>query len=338
MNQLFSFVSTCFVCPYIWVVLVVSVLYFVKKKYFSYCECTLEDRLDGKTVIVTGCNTGIGLETVDELARRGARVIMACRDLEKCKSARLEILTRTHSENPLLCSFRVEPDQLICEELDLESPKSIREFANRIISKEKFVPILINNAGADFPEKIYDEHGIEKHLKVNHLGHFLLTKLLKPCLRTSDGEPCRIIILSSLLHLFAKLTPNSRYLSGTGSGYSISKLLNVIHAREISKRWFVDGIVAVSVHPGLVRTSIFRSVKWKHFLVYYLLRWLTITCREGAQTTVFCALDKNLIPGSFYSECRPRKCNSQALNDEICDHVWRTSEALIEEWESRSQE
>ncbi|TNN14039.1 Retinol dehydrogenase 12 isoform 1 [Schistosoma japonicum] len=217
-----------------------------------------------KLLLLRDAITGIGLETVDELARRGARVIMACRDLEKCKSARLEILTRTHSENPLLCSFRVEPDQLICEELDLESPKSIREFANRIISKEKFVPILINNAGADFPEKIYDEHGIEKHLKVNHLGHFLLTKLLKPCLRTSDGEPCRIIILSSLSHWFAKLTPNSRYLSGTGSGYSISKLLNVIHAREISKRWFVDGIVAVSVHPGLVRTSIFRSVKWKH--------------------------------------------------------------------------
>ncbi|CAH8671991.1 unnamed protein product [Schistosoma haematobium] len=199
-------------------------LYIIKRKYFGHCECTLEDRLDGKTVIVTGCNTGIGLETVDELARRGARVIMACRDLRKCELARQELLIRTCNEKPSVLSVHLEPDQLICEELDLESPKSIREFANRIISREKSISILINNAGADFPEKIYDELGIEKHLKVNHLGHFLLTKLLKPCLHASDGKPCRVIILSSLSHWFAKLHPNSGFLSGVGSGYAISKL------------------------------------------------------------------------------------------------------------------
>ncbi|CAH8650068.1 unnamed protein product [Heterobilharzia americana] len=235
----------------------------------------------------------------------------------KCRYAKQELLSRycynKSSTSPLAQNVMVKPDQLICEELDLESPKSIREFADRIISREKLVSILINNAGADFPEKVYDEIGIEKHLKVNHLGHFLLTKLLKPCLQASEGEYCRIIILSSFSHC---------------------KLLNVVHAREICKRWSNDGIVAVSVHPGLVRTSIFRSTKWKYFLVYYILRWLTKTCREGAQTTVFCALEKNLIPGAFYAECRPRSCNSQALNDEICDHVWKMSEALIEKWES----
>ncbi|CAH8631282.1 unnamed protein product [Schistosoma mattheei] len=337
MDQLFSYVSVCFLCPYMWIVVAVSTLYIIKRKYFGHCECTLEDRLDGRTVIVTGCNTGIGLETVDELARRGARVIMACRDLRKCELARQELLTRTCNEKPSVLSVHLEPDQLICEELDLESPKSIREFANRIISREKSISILINNAGADFPEKIYDELGIEKHLKVNHLGHFLLTKLLKPCLHASGGKPCRVVILSSLSHWFAKLHPNSGFLSGVGSGYAISKLLNVIHAREICKRWSGDGIISVSVHPGLVRTSIFRSCKGKYFLVYYLFRWLTKTSREGAQTTVFCALDNNLIPGAFYSECRPRRCNSQALNDEICDHVWKTSEALIDEWVSFSQ-
>ncbi|CAH8639218.1 unnamed protein product [Schistosoma intercalatum] len=338
MDQLFSYVSVCFFCPYIWIVVAVSTLYIIKRKYFGHCECTLEDRLDGKTVIVTGCNTGIGLETVDELARRGARVIMACRDLRKCELARQELLTRTCNEKPSVLSVHLEPDQLICEELDLESRKSIREFANRIISREKSISILINNAGADFPEKIYDELGIEKHLKVNHLGHFLLTKLLKPCLHASDGKPCRVIILSSLSHWLAKLHPNSGFLSGVGSGYAISKLLNVIHAREICKRWSGDEIISVSVHPGLVRTSIFRSCKGKYFLVYYLFRWLTKTSREGAQTTVFCALDNNLIPGAFYYECQPRRCNSQALNDEICDHVWKTSEALIDEWVSFSQE
>ncbi|CAH8649297.1 unnamed protein product [Schistosoma guineensis] len=289
-----------FLCPYMWIVVAVSTLYIIKRKYFGHCECTLEDRLDGKTVIVTGCNTGIGLERVDELARRGAR---------NC------------NEKPSVLSVHVEPDQLICEELDLESPKSIREFANRII---------------DFPEKIYDELGIEKHLKVNHLGHFLLTKLLKPCLHASDGKPCRVIILSSLLHWLAKLHPNSGFLSGVGSGYAISKLLNVIHAREfVTLVWRWNYFSQRSSRLG--ENIHFSFMQREYFLVYYLFRWLTKTSREGAQATVFCALDNNLIPGAFYSECRPRRCNSQALNDEICDHVWKTSEALIDEWVSFSQ-
>ncbi|CAH8582321.1 unnamed protein product [Schistosoma turkestanicum] len=264
MDKFPSFVSLCFLCPYTWIVLAVIILYIIKRNYFGHCECTLEDRLDGKTVIVTGCNTGIGLETVDELAHRGARVIMACRDLKKCKSARQELLTRTCNEKLSVFSVHLKPDQLVCEELDLESPRSIREFANRIINRKESISILINNAGADFPEKVYDELGIEKHTKVNHLGHFLLTNLLKPCLKASEGEPCRIVIVSSLLHWFAKLHPNSGFLSGVGSGYAISKLLNVIHAREICKRWSGDGIISVSVHPGLVRTSIFRSSNWKY--------------------------------------------------------------------------
>ncbi|CAH8667923.1 unnamed protein product [Heterobilharzia americana] len=270
MDHLSSLVTVFYYYPSIWILLIVGILYIIKRQYFGHCECTLQNRLDGKTVIVTGCNTGIGLETVDELARRGARVIMACRDLGKCRYAKQELLSRycynKSSTSPLAQNVMVKPDQLICEELDLESPKSIREFADRIISREKLVSILINNAGADFPEKLYDEIGIEKHLKVNHLGHFLLTKLLKPCLQAFEGEYCRIIILSSFSHWFAKLDPKSEDLSGRGSGYAISKLLNVVHAREICKRWSNDGIVAVSVHPGLVRTSIFRSTKWKYVL------------------------------------------------------------------------
>lgn len=154
--------------------------------------------------------------------------------------------------------------QLICEQLDLSSTKSIRAFAKRILDTQPELHLLINNAAVNNGQLTYGADGIEEHMRVNHLGPFLLTQLLRPLLERTHAVifgQAQVINVSSDMHMTAELDPTDLNRHVVGSGYSASKLANVIHARELS---CVDSdrsalLLAVSVHPGLVRTSIFRA-------------------------------------------------------------------------------
>lgn len=121
---------------------------------------------DGKIVLITGANTGIGRETAKELAKRGAHVYMACRDMKKCEEAREDIVLETLNQH------------VYCRKCDLASFQSIREFAQRFQQEQTKLDILINNAGVMRCPKATTKDGIELQLGVNHMGHFLLTNLL----------------------------------------------------------------------------------------------------------------------------------------------------------------
>ena len=143
----------------------IAVLY-VGKMYFQGPNCKSKRRLDGKTVVITGGNSGIGKETAVDLARRGARVIIGCRNLQKGKEALKEIKERSGNSNVFL------------EELDLASLKSVRTFADKILNRESLLDVLINNAGVMMCPYQKTEDGFEMQFGTNHLGHFLLTMLL----------------------------------------------------------------------------------------------------------------------------------------------------------------
>ncbi|XP_016403140.1 retinol dehydrogenase 11-like, partial [Sinocyclocheilus rhinocerous] len=143
-------------------------------------------RLDGKTVIITGANTGIGKETAIDLAKRGARIIMACRDMEKTDAALKEVKDASGNQDVVACR------------LDLADSKSIREFAENINKEEKQVNILINNAGVMVCPYGKTADGFEMQIGVNHMGHFLLTYLLLDLIKRSS--PARIINVSSMAH------------------------------------------------------------------------------------------------------------------------------------------
>ncbi|XP_038582229.1 retinol dehydrogenase 12 isoform X2 [Micropterus salmoides] len=184
-----------------------------------------EERLDGKTVIITGANTGIGKETARDLARRGARIVMACRDLERAEEARAEILEDTGNEN------------VIIRKLDLSDTKSIRAFAELINREEKQVNILINNAGIMMCPYSKTVDGFEMQLGVNHLGHFLLTYLLLDLIKRS--APARIVVVASVAHTWTGLRLddiNSERSYDTMKAYGQSKLANVLFARSLAKR------------------------------------------------------------------------------------------------------
>ncbi|TRZ26233.1 hypothetical protein HGM15179_000845 [Zosterops borbonicus] len=207
----------------------VPVLLFVAapyiRRYVAGGRCQSAARLEGKVVIITGANTGIGKETARDLAQRGARVIIACRDIAKAEAAASEIRAETGNQ------------QVIVKKLDLADTKSIREFAENFLAEEKKLHVLINNAGVMLCPYSKTADGFEMHLGVNHLGHFLLTFLLLECLKQS--APSRIVNVSSLAHhggriRFHDLQGEKSY--NRGLAYCHSKLANVLFTRELARR------------------------------------------------------------------------------------------------------
>uniref|UniRef100_A0A673UMA9 Retinol dehydrogenase 13 n=1 Tax=Suricata suricatta TaxID=37032 RepID=A0A673UMA9_SURSU len=196
------------------------------RDYVAGGSCPSKATIPGKTVIVTGANTGIGKQTALELAKRGGNVILACRDMEKCEAAAKDIRRETLNHH------------VNARHLDLASLKSVREFAAKIIEEEEHVHILVNNAAVMRCPHWTTEDGFEMQFGVNHLGHFLLTNLLLDKLKAS--APSRVINLSSLAHVaghidFEDLNWEKRKYD-TKAAYCQSKLAVLLFTKELSRR------------------------------------------------------------------------------------------------------
>lgn len=167
------------------------IYYLIRVFLINGTTCPSKVRIDGQTVVITGGNTGIGKETALELAARGGRVIIACRDTVKSAAAVAEIRKATRNE------------EVFCKKLDLASTDSIRQFACEILKEENRLDILILNAGVMFTPYMLTKEGFEFQFGVNHLGHFLLTHLLLD--RLKESRPSRVVVVSSLVHAVGSL-------------------------------------------------------------------------------------------------------------------------------------
>ncbi|XP_044739952.1 retinol dehydrogenase 13-like, partial [Chrysoperla carnea] len=177
--------------------LIVITILFVLKIFLIVTtgRCTSKQKLNGKTVIVTGANAGIGKEAAIDLAARGARVILGCRNLTLAESTKEEIISKTGNTN------------IIVYPLDFESLSSVRKFSKLVHESENRLDVLINNAGAVGLGNKTTEDGLHILMQVNHFGPFLLTNLLLDLLKQS--APSRIVNVSSFLYKFAILDPNN---------------------------------------------------------------------------------------------------------------------------------
>jgi len=217
--------------------------------------------LDGKVVVITGSNSGIGKITAHELSKKGARVIMLCRNVEAANNVKREITKNTGH-------------QVDVKKMDLASLQSVRECANALLEEEDKIDILINNAGVMACPELKTEDGFEMQFGTNHLGHFLLTEMLLPLLRKSKatGFTPRIVNLSSVAHQRAKMNWNDLHYQiypGTYKpfiSYGQSKLANILHAKELARRVQKDGISVFSLHPGAIATELWRNMKEWGFL------------------------------------------------------------------------
>ncbi|XP_023654776.2 retinol dehydrogenase 12-like isoform X1 [Paramormyrops kingsleyae] len=273
-------------------------------------------RLDGKTVIITGANTGIGKETARDLAKRGARVIMACRDVEKGEVAMDEIMQDSGSKD------------IVLSKLDLSDTKSIREFAELINKEEKQVDILINNAGIMMCPYSKTIDGFEMQFGVNHLGHFLLTYLLIDLIKKS--APARIINVSSMAHTWGPIRLddiNHEKSYDSKKAYGQSKLANILCTRLMAKKLEGTGVTTYALHPGVVQSELWRHLSAPAQLGVKMIKPFTKTSVQGAQTSIYCAVAPELekTTGGYYSDCAPASCSQAARDDEMAQKLWELS-------------
>ncbi|XP_041797500.1 retinol dehydrogenase 13 isoform X2 [Chelmon rostratus] len=287
------------------------------------CRCTL--RLDGKTVLITGANTGIGKETSRDLAGRGARVVMACRDLTRAEQAAEEIRQATGNGN------------VVIRHLDLASLYSVRQFAKEFLDTEDRLDILINNAGVMMCPKWLTEDGFETQLAVNHLGHFLLTNLLLPKLKSS--APSRVVTVSSIAHRGGRIDFDDLFFSrrrySSLESYRQSKLANVLFSRELARRLRGSGVSSFCLHPGVIRTELGRHVQGWFPLLGALLSLPSLllmkTPRQGSQTTVYCAVTPGLEgrSGAYFSDCAEKEAAPEGRDDAVARKLWEESTRLV---------
>ncbi|XP_071378562.1 retinol dehydrogenase 12 isoform X1 [Centroberyx affinis] len=294
------------------------------RRWLAGGVCRSKVRLDGKTVLITGANTGIGKETALDMACRGARVVLACRDMTKAYAAADEIRQRSGNGN------------VVVKKLDLASLQSVRDLAKDVQENEERLDILINNAGIMMCPKWQTEDGFEMQFGVNHLGHFLLTNCLLDLLKKST--PSRVVIVSSLAHErghihFEDINLDKDYTRE--KSYSQSKLANVLFCRELAARLQDTGVTAYSLHPGVIHTELGRHLfpsfaLWKRLIALPLLM-LIKTPREGAQTTIHCAVEESLANdnGLYYSDCTPKEAAPQARDDAAAKKLWDLSASMV---------
>ena len=286
--------------------------------------------LSGRTAIVTGANSGIGWHTAKELATHGARVVLACRDVERGKQA----LERIRSA-------RSDADVEIAQ-LDLARIASVREFAER--SSEP-LDLLVNNAGVMAPPKpVTTVDGFELQFGTNHLGHFVLTGLLLgSLLRTKQP---RVVTVSSVAHFGG----TADVIEGNAGGpyhpqksYSNSKLANLLFALELQRRAAEHGtaLVSAAAHPGIASTGLFvdrQGMGANPFLRVVgpaFLRIFTQSSAAGARPSLFAATEGG--PGSYtgpqhFGQSRgaigPARKSEFAKDEELARQLWAVSEDL----------
>ncbi|XP_075894049.1 retinol dehydrogenase 13 [Nelusetta ayraudi] len=305
-------------------VVTITVGFYGLKKWMAGPACRSKVRLNGKTVLITGANTGIGKETAVDMASRGARVILACRDMDRANQAAEEVRKRSGNGN------------VIVKQLDLASLQSVRQLANDVIATEERLDVLINNAGVMSCPQWKTTDGFEMQFGVNHLSHFLLTNCLLDLLKKS--APSRIVIVSSLAHEKGKIHFDDINLEQSYTpwiSYRQSKLANVLFSRELAKRLQGTGVTTYSLHPGVIWTELGRHFVlqiplWKRIL-YRPFMYLIKSPKDGAQTTIYCAVEESLKDqsGLYYSDCAPKTPAPQAEDDEAAKKLWDLSASMV---------
>ncbi|XP_063059085.1 dehydrogenase/reductase SDR family member 13-like [Engraulis encrasicolus] len=292
--------------------------------FFKLPMCKSKTQLHGKTVIITGSNAGIGKHTALDLARRGARVILACRDQQRAEAAVADIKQMSGS------------NEVLYMHLDLAKLSSVRTFAESFLKREQRLDILINNAGIAIDGKTEEGFGII--FAVNHLGHFLLTHLLLD--RLKECGPSRIVNVSSAGHRkgnidFNCLSTHRDLLPAGYSGidvlavYCHSKLCNVLFTHELAKRLQGTDVTCYSLHPGVIGTGIARHGAALWHRLWQLLGVLFFASVEGgAQTTLHCALAEGIEPlsGRYFSRCGLDQPDPKGTDDAAAKKLWELSE------------
>jgi NAD(P)-dependent dehydrogenase (short-subunit alcohol dehydrogenase family) len=279
----------------------------------------------GKTVVVTGGNSGIGFETAAALASMGARVLITARNADKGRAAVASITQRLKGEGQV---------QLVV--FDLADLASVRRGAAEILEQTPRLDVLVNNAGLVLTERAETVDGYEATFAINHLGPFLLTNLLLE--RIEGSAPSRVVNVSSTAHntarkgiLFDDLQSTHGYRGMRV--YGQSKLANILFTLELSRRFAGSGVTANSLHPGTVRTGYGGDGDARGFLAFgiKIASPFFLSPAKGARTSVYLASSPDVegVSGQYFVKCKPRNPRRWAQDPEAARQLWQVSEELV---------
>lgn len=283
------------------------------------------DLMRGKTVIVTGANSGIGKALTGELLKLKARVILACRDQQRAEEAVQEIKKQVG----------IDHGEVVIKHLDLASFKSIHSFCQEIIKDEAKIDVLVNNAGIYQCPYSRTEEGFEMQLGVNHLGHFLLTYLLLDLLKCS--APSRIVVVSSKLYKYGHINfddLNSEKEYNKAFCYSQSKLANLLFTHELAHQLEDSGVTVNALTPGIVRTRLGRHIHIPLLAkpLFYLASLAFFKSPlEGAQTPLYlaCSTEVESVSGKCFANCEEEELMPKATDNHAARRLWNLSERMV---------
>lgn len=278
--------------------------------------------LSGKTVVITGVNSGLGLESMRVLAMRGAHVIGAARTLEKAQQACAGVIGKT--------------TPVACELSDLESVAACAETINTMSVP---IDVLMCNAGIMAPTTLSQSNGIEMQFATNHLGHFVLINQLLEKIKAADAG--RIVLLSSLGHMqsvkggidFDNLSGERNY--DPWKFYGQSKLANLLCAQSLARRLEGSRASANSVHPGVIRTNLGRNTGGLFFtLINIFAKPWERTVPQGAATQCFVAANPKVdqLSGYYFADCNIAKPAPDGRSDALAEQLWQVSEELVADY------
>lgn len=288
----------------------------------------------GKTIIVTGANSGLGYETTLALAQKGAHVIMACRNMEKGQRAHDEV--KQHAPDASLDLMK----------LDLGDLASVREFAAAFREKYDALDVLINNAGLMAIPRRETKDGFEMQLGVNHLGHFALTGLLLDMIINTPNS--RVVTVTSGANYFGKIHFDDLQLTNNYSRYGAygqSKLANVLFAFELQRRLEAAGADTISntAHPGYANTELqdtsaaHSGSKVEEFIYTQIMDRVGQSAAMGALPQLYAATAPEAKGGAFYGPDgflqvsgypTERQANKVAYDPAVMKRFWEASERL----------
>lgn len=280
----------------------------------------------GRVAIVTGANTGIGLSTAEELSRHGARVVMACRSVERARTAAAHIA----SGNPA--------GSVVVLELDLADLASVRGFAEQFRRRFDRLDLLINNAGTMLPPLSRTADGFEVQFGTNHLGHFALTARLLDLLKRTAGS--RVVTVASTGHRFAAIDFDDLHWRARRyqpiRAYFESKLANLLFTFELQRRFDQAGVqaLALAAHPGWTGTDLLRFSR----VLQWLSGFLAMPPLQGALPTLYAATATGVRPGGYYGpdgflQIRGYpaqvRASTASRDASVAVRLWAVSEELV---------
>jgi WW domain-containing oxidoreductase len=285
-------------------------------------QVTADIDLKGQTVLITGCNSGLGLETMRVLAMRGATVLGAARTRKKAELAASGL---DGDVIPLAC--------------ELSDPDSVAACAGEVLAMDVPIDVLMCNAGIMALPELEQKYGLEMQFLTNHLGHFVLVNRLLQ--RVKQAPAGRVVMVSSLGHYvsvpggidFDNLSGERNYSPFTF--YGQSKLCNLLMSNELAKRLGNSPATSNAVHPGIIMTPLMRNIGNLRASLSGILSWpVSRSVERGAATQCYVATSPTItgVSGHYFADCNPARMSVHGRNPKLAAQLWEVSEQLAADY------